>query len=155
MATDKSYVCPRCGYKTLQKNDMRRHLYSKKRICPSIRLKIDLTDEVKQDIMDNHVYHPPKQTTKPNNCKKAKISQAMRIVVWNTYIGEEVGKAKCPCCKTTHITQHNFHCGHVVAEAEGGLIHVDNLRPICSVCNSSMGTIDMKTFAYDNFSVEL
>ncbi len=62
MNTDKSYVCPRCGYKTLQKNDMRRHLYSKKRVCPGIISKVDLTDEIKQDIMDNHVYHPPKQT---------------------------------------------------------------------------------------------
>jgi hypothetical protein len=87
--------------------------------------------------------------------KKAKITQAMRIVCWNTYIGEEIGKTQCVCCKTNFITQHNFQCGHVVAEANGGTVQVDNLRPICAVCNNSMGTMDMKEFAFDNFNVEI
>jgi 5-methylcytosine-specific restriction endonuclease McrA len=87
--------------------------------------------------------------------KKAKITQAMRIVCWNTYIGEEIGKTQCVCCKTNFITQHNFQCGHVVAEANGGTVQVDNLRPICAVCNNSMGTTDMKEFAFDNFNVEI
>lgn len=87
--------------------------------------------------------------------KKSKISQAIRIVCWNTYIGEEKGKAPCLCCKTISITQHNFHCGHVLAEANGGKIQVENLRPICAVCNNSMGTMNMKQFALDHFNVEI
>jgi hypothetical protein len=87
--------------------------------------------------------------------KKSKISQAIRIVCWNTYIGEEIGKAQCVCCKTNFITQHNFHCGHVIAEANGGKVQVNNLRPICAVCNNSMGTINMMEFALNNFDVEI
>lgn len=86
---------------------------------------------------------------------KSKISQAIRIVCWNTYIGEEIGKAQCVCCKTNFITQHNFHCGHVIAEANGGNLHVSNLRPICAVCNNSMGTTNMKEYAYNHFNVEV
>jgi 5-methylcytosine-specific restriction endonuclease McrA len=85
----------------------------------------------------------------------SKISQAIRIVCWNTYIGEEIGKTSCLCCKTNYITQHNFHCGHVVAEANGGKVHVENLRPICAVCNNSMGTMDMQEFALENFNVHI
>ena len=86
---------------------------------------------------------------------KSKITHAMRIVCWNTYIGEEVGKTKCLCCKTNSITQHNFHCGHVIAEANGGKVNVANLRPICAICNNSMGTTDMINFAKESFNIEI
>jgi hypothetical protein len=91
----------------------------------------------------------------PIKTRKSKISQAIRIVCWNTYIGEEIGKAQCVCCKTNFITQHNFHCGHVIAEANGGKVQVNNLRPICAVCNNSMGTMSMKEFALNNFNIEI
>lgn len=89
--------------------------------------------------------------TKPKSKNKAKIPQTLRIACWNKYIGEEVGKAPCVCCKNIAVTQHNFHCGHVVAEANGGKLTVDNLRPICSCCNNSMGTMDMREFAEAHF----
>ena len=72
------------------------------------------------------------------------------VSVLNKYI-----KAHCLCCKANYITQHNFHCGHVVAEAKGGMLHVSNLRPICAVCNNSMGTTDMKEYAFNHFNVEI
>ena len=78
--------------------------------------------------------------------KKACIPLAVKRVVWNTYIGEEVGKTKCLCCNVTDITQMTFHCGHVVSENKGGPTTVDNLRPICSTCNLSMGTENMQDF---------
>jgi hypothetical protein len=53
------------------------------------------------------------------------------------------------------VTQHNFHCGHVIAEANGGRIHVENLRPICSVYNNSMGTMNMKEFALESFEISV
>ncbi len=48
--------------------------------------------------------------------------------------------------KLTDITQLNFSCGHILAEANGGALHVSNLRPICVSCNSSMGTKNMNEF---------
>jgi len=78
--------------------------------------------------------------------KKKSIPLAVKRVVWNTYIGEEVGKTKCLCCNVTDITQMTFHCGHVLSENKGGPTTVDNLRPICSTCNLSMGTENMQDF---------
>ena len=40
----------------------------------------------------------------------------------------------------------SFHCGHVIAEKNGGSIEITNLRPICQICNSSMGTTNMDVF---------
>ncbi len=78
--------------------------------------------------------------------KKRGIPSTMKRLVWNTNIGEEIGKAKCMCCNTTDITQMSFHCGHIIAEAKGGETIVSNLRPICQNCNSSMGCKNMEDF---------
>ncbi len=73
----------------------------------------------------------------------------------NNYIGEEVGTTDCMCCKSNKIIQHTFHYGHVTAEDMGGDITLGNLRPICSVCNYSMRTMNMKEFAKSNFKVDV
>ena len=78
---------------------------------------------------------------------KSKIPKHIKTFVWNTYIGKEKTEAKCPCCQQETIDCRKFDCGHVVAEAEGGSCLVDNLRPICSPCNSAMGTMNMNDFA--------
>lgn len=70
----------------------------------------------------------------------------IRVMVWNRFIGEEVGRAQCVCCGVAYITQMRFHCGHVVPAAEGGPTTVENLRPICETCNLSMGTRNMCEF---------
>ena len=87
-----------------------------------------------------------KKTNTKNVKPKKKISATLKRLVWNTNIGEEIGKTKCLCCKSTDITQMSFHCGHVVAEANGGDLIVSNLKPICQNCNSSMGTKNMNDF---------
>jgi len=90
----------------------------------------------------------PKTIKDENLIKKKKkgISSTMKKLVWNTNIGEEIGKAKCTCCNSTTITQLSFHCGHIIAEANGGETIVSNLKPICQNCNSSMGIKNMNDF---------
>lgn len=78
--------------------------------------------------------------------RKKNISSTIKRLVWNTHIGEDIGKTKCLCCKTTYITQISFNCGHIIAEANGGELIVSNLKPICQNCNSSMGTKNMDDF---------
>jgi len=78
--------------------------------------------------------------------KKKAIPATVKRLVWNTNIGEMIGKSKCLCCKSTDITQMSFNCGHIVAEANGGDTIVSNLKPICQNCNSSMGTKNMDEF---------
>ena len=78
--------------------------------------------------------------------KKKPISATIKRLVWNTNIGEQIGKAKCMCCNVTDITQMSFNCGHIIAESNGGETVVSNLKPICQNCNSSMGIKDMEEF---------
>ena len=87
-----------------------------------------------------------KEKEKEKKKKKKPIPATIKRLVWNTHIGEEIGKAKCLCCKITDITQLSFNCGHIIAEYNGGQLIVSNLKPICQNCNSSMGTKDMNEF---------
>lgn len=85
--------------------------------------------------------------TNPKKCKKKTIPKKLKTEVWKTNIGEDVGSSLCLCCKKTKISQSDFHCGHVIAEANGGETNIMNLKPICAQCNLSMGTINMNEFA--------
>ena len=94
-------------------------------------------------------FHPINETTNTNTntkTKKTKISATLKRLVWNTHIGEDIGKYKCVCCNVTDITQLSFHCGHIIAEINGGQTNVSNLKPICQNCNSSMATKNMDDF---------
>lgn len=75
--------------------------------------------------------------------KKKKIPKAVRTHVWNLYIGAHINEHRCLCCKKALIKITDFETGHVVSESEGGTMEISNLRPICSVCNHSMGTMNM------------
>lgn len=152
------YACPCCGYSTPKKSHMHRHLYEVNKPCPQIIDAVELTDEVKQRILMNRVYKPIKEqlmiiTTVTK--KKQNISHSLRVNCWHKYIGEDVGKAKCLCCKSNNITQLSFHCGHLIAEANGGKTDVHNLRPICSACNLSMGTESMRDYAKRCFNISV
>ena len=97
---------------------------------------------------DEDSYDEKVKTTQNKHSKKRKksIPLAIKKIVWNKYIGENIGKHKCYCCRLTDITQISFHCGHVISESNGGKINIENLRPICQNCNSSMGTKNMDEF---------
>jgi hypothetical protein len=77
--------------------------------------------------------------------RKQKISIALREAVWIEKMGK-VFSAKCPVawCPNT-ISVFDFQSGHNIPESKGGKTTIDNLVPICSRCNLSMGdryTID-------------
>ena len=60
------YTCVCCGFTSQFKNDMRRHLY-KKVVCQKAVNDIELTDEIKQKILKDRVYHIPKPNAVINN----------------------------------------------------------------------------------------
>ena len=78
--------------------------------------------------------------------KKQSIPKNVRIIVWNHYIGEDIIKHKCLCCKKVTISNTNFEVGHVISEKNGGTHEINNLRPICFACNHSMGAENMIDF---------
>jgi hypothetical protein len=82
--------------------------------------------------------------------KKRRIPKAVRDKVWNHYVGIEKGISKCLCCQNQQISQNNFECGHVVAESKGGRETIINLRPVCGLCNKSMGNTNMVKFMHEH-----
>jgi 5-methylcytosine-specific restriction endonuclease McrA len=75
--------------------------------------------------------------------KKKNISKNIKLLIWNKYIGEDIIKHKCLCCKKREIKNTDFHCGHVIPESKGGNETLENLRPICPNCNLGMGQTNM------------
>lgn len=71
--------------------------------------------------------------------KKKNIPIALRREVWIKNNGK-VFNAKCKVSWCNNeITPFNFECGHNIPESKGGKTNLDNLLPICSSCNKSMG----------------
>ena len=84
------------------------------------------------------------ETTKPLYIKVS-IPRAVKNCLWINYFGEKrIGE--CACCQREPITINNFHAGHIKSEREGGTTTLDNLAPICPLCNSSMSTMHMMDF---------
>jgi hypothetical protein len=77
--------------------------------------------------------------------KKESIPKTVRNCIWLNYFGNE-REGKCQCCLRETISIMNFHAGHIKAEANGGTTTLDNLKPICMLCNCSTGKYDMHEF---------
>jgi len=92
---------------------------------------------------------PPKRA--PGKTKKKTIPKHVKTLVWDKYIGVDKAEAACCCCLWTPISIRNFHCGHVISEANGGNMTLENLRPICAPCNLSMGRRNMNEFTKEFF----
>lgn len=88
----------------------------------------------------------PSKPTDGEKRKKQSIPKSVKTHVWDLYIGSHINEHRCICCKKTLIKVTYFDVGHVIAEKNGGTLEISNLRPICSVCNYSMGTENMVDF---------
>ena len=91
-----------------------------------------------------------KQNVKPKRkrairLKKAKIPRALREQVWLISVGKFY-EQKCiiDWCNNM-MNVFDFHVGHNIPESKGGSTTIENLKPICSRCNSSMS---------NNYSIE-
>jgi len=77
--------------------------------------------------------------------KKAKIPRALREQVWLLNMGKKYeNKCLIKWCQNK-MNVFDFHVGHNIPESKGGATNIDNLKPICSRCNSSMS---------NNYSIE-
>ena len=82
----------------------------------------------------------------PKKPRKNKIPKCIKNNSWDKYIGKNNGESLCICCNTNTIDSKNFIGGHIISEKNGGEINIDNIIPICSECNSSMGYTNMDEF---------
>ena len=80
--------------------------------------------------------------------KKQKIPAAFREQIWLRQYGKEF-QGICPTrwCQNT-INVFDFQAGHNIPESKGGPTIPDNLIPLCSRCNMSMGD----RFTFDQWS---
>lgn len=99
---------------------------------------IKIEDIEKQDLNNDN-----------NEIKKSKrknIPQSVRFACWNMYIGKDNANGLCYAgCKNT-ISIQNFHVGHIVAVKNNGDNNIKNLRPVCQMCNTSIGDMNMDEY---------
>ena len=87
-------------------------------------------------------------TSEPDNEKEMKrepIPKCVRNALWINYF-KNLREGKCQCCLRETISIGNFHAGHIKAHANGGSSSLDNLVPICMLCNCSMTNMILKSF---------
>ena len=77
--------------------------------------------------------------------QKESNPKCVKNCLWINYFKDSrVGV--CQCCKREQITIGNFHAGHILAEVHGGKTALDNLIPLCQLCNCSMMTSNVFDF---------
>lgn len=57
------YTCPRCGFYSENRSKIVYHLFTKRKVCPGIISRIELTDEVKNDVLVNRIYVCPQSVS--------------------------------------------------------------------------------------------
>jgi 5-methylcytosine-specific restriction endonuclease McrA len=119
---------------------------------PESESEIESNSEIESESETEDEDEKTKTKTKTKTKPKAKsiskppkrnISKNLKDLVWESYIGDDIIKHKCLCCKIRLIKNTDFHCGHIIPESKGGKETIENLRPICSKCNLGMGSQHM------------
>jgi 5-methylcytosine-specific restriction endonuclease McrA len=77
--------------------------------------------------------------------RRKNIPKPVKNQLWRKHFGDKL-KGSCYCCKIELDALEGWEAGHIQAAARGGSDKVENLRPICSTCNKSMGTDNMDDF---------
>ena len=99
--------------------------------------------QLKEELLNEQLLKEEQLKEEDKIKKKKVIPKNVKINIWNTYIDSNIQRHKCLCCKKSIISITEFHVGHVISEHNGGTLEINNLRPICSSCNYSMGTNNM------------
>lgn len=117
------------------------------------QLDIKMKEEIK---LIKYKYNNLKKTVK-KKYKKEKpkvvritIPKTVKDKLWDDNFGHDAGIGKCYCCQI-EINSKKFDCGHIISVAKGGTNNIDNLKPVCSTCNKSMGTKNIEEFKKEYF----
>lgn len=63
IVASSTFICPRCNYECKRKSHIEYH-FNRKKSCKNLN-NVDLTDEIKEVVIRDRVYHPPKQKSDP------------------------------------------------------------------------------------------
>lgn len=118
-----------------QKRIQRKHAWSMSSILPH---PLTTLSEVPKK------QRTPKRSETPKKYRKKAIPVAFREQIWIRDCGRVFdSKCRTPWCQN-RITVFDFQSGHNIPESKGGPTKPENLVPLCSRCNQSMG--DRYTF---------
>lgn len=76
--------------------------------------------------------------------KRRTIPKTIRSQVWQKVFANNMIGA-CICCQK-QITYDTFEVGHIISVKNNGTNTIENLAPICALCNRSMGVTNMLDF---------
>ena len=76
--------------------------------------------------------------------KKKTIPKALRMKLWEIDCGNTLSGSCFACNRTVKVD--DFQAGHIISEANGGLVTLSNLKVVCKPCNTSCGTMDLHCF---------
>ena len=100
-----------------------------------------------QSVVKDNIEEDKEGASSSNKTKKRKsIPKAVKESVWKKYISNTELEGMCFVGCGNEIQINNFEIGHVIAVANGGKNTICNLRPVCSLCNKSMGTTNLEEF---------
>ena len=69
--------------------------------------------------------------------KRERIGKRKRRDVWGK-VNSDTMNGKCYVCENK-LDFEEFECGHIVSVFYGGTTNIDNLQPVCKICNQDMG----------------
>ena len=102
-----------------------------------------------QSVVKDNIEEDNEGSSGSNKTKKRKsIPKAVKESVWKKYISNTELEGMCFVGCGNEIQINNFEIGHVIAVANGKNT-ICNLRPICSLCNKSMGTTNPRRIYFD------
>ena len=81
-----------------------------------------------------------RRSKSPVQYKKQYIPKALREQCWVTNFGKCYEHTCYIKWCTNKINVFNYHVGHNIPECKGGKLCLENVKPICSRCNHSMGS---------------
>lgn len=69
------------------------------------------------------------------------VPKVVKLAVWKHNIGDTLS-GNCYSCNKI-ISYDQYECGHIVSVRDGGSTEINNLKPICKLCNRSSSTMNL------------
>jgi 5-methylcytosine-specific restriction endonuclease McrA len=81
--------------------------------------------------------------------RRKQIPAPLRSKLWRIHFNKSMD-GNCYVCQA-EIAFEAWEAGHIISDAEGGAISLENLKPCCIQCNRSMGKVNMNDFIIQYF----
>ena len=121
--------------------DVNRHRISDENELPFITLTLNM-DLISEINSINTSLSPNVEITNIANIKKSSKNK-IKNIVWTRYgnvNSNNQNEGKCFCCNKILLrSEVSTHFGHIIPKSKGGKYTVENIRPICIMCNTGAG----------------